>query len=751
MEVVQCFVKKADWTKATAYIQDSAPSITPMLSKGLQAHLAYYQGHEADTATLAQESAALVGADTGMDSKEFLARLLMLIGKPAEALPLWREAFEVGRYGFDPGDYLNCAAALHRDDLVIEACARLHERGVNSWELLAFELPYLNKYDIDAGLQRLEAFLAEHPDHKLARLRLSLIGMGLGRAHLVRAELEDLPDPNELPLAYAIPVVTLLRFGGHPNAAVDYAYRLVRGHFYDVEAHRALIASLLPGTSSPEIPPLSDVVGPNAAVCYQELPDGHPRWAVLEPTSQPSAECEEVTLDSPLAAELLGKKVGDTIILAKGQIQDRTAIIIQIMPKYVRRFQDSLQQMQIRFGSASGVESVRVDVSAKDLNASGLKPFLDSIEKRAAAVAQIQDLYQRNPVPLHVYGARFRRNAYLALADLAQAENVSVKCCLGTAEERDVALRALQSAKAVVVDLTALCTLRLLGLTKVLASTKYKFGVPAGTIIPPREMLTESLLLSGTGGSLAYTDGKHVMHQTTAEDKEKERHSDEDSIQFIERTVAVQKGTALAALAPEQRDTLEKLFGRYGAESLMLASSSDHVLWTDDLIQAQVSAQEFGTRRAWTQVVLGTLSDAGLLTAEEYSDASARLVGMQYVATLFDGSSALASFRLAGWLPENYPAKQMLNVFAEVPLIGIYADLVQRLYREAFSAETKCSITFALLDAFAVKHGAEVELVLLKRALGRVFGLNVIGAKQFNACFDRWLAGRSSRMIILPR
>jgi tetratricopeptide (TPR) repeat protein len=754
MEVVQCFVRKADWPKAAAYIQESTPAITPILSKVLQAHLAFYQGHLAEAATLAQESAALVSADTETDTKEFLARLFMLIGKPAEALPLWRDAFEAGRHGFDSGDYLNCAAALHRDDLVIEACARLHERGVNTWDLLAFELPYLTKYDIEAAIQRLEVFLSEHPKHKLAKLRLSLIGIGLGRAHLVRGALEDLPDPNELPLPYAIRAVGILRFGGNPNVAVDYAYRLLRGHFYDVEAHRALIASLMPGTSSPDIPPLLDVVGPHAAVCYMELPDGHPRWAVLESTSQPSADFEEVALDSPLATELLGKKAGDTVILAKGQIQDRTATIIQIMPKYVRRFQDSLQQMQIRFGSASALESVRVDVSARDINASGLKPFLDSIEKRATAIAEVQDLYQRNPVPLHLYGTRFGRNAFLALADLAQADNVTVKCCLGTAEERDGALRALESAKAVVVDLSALCTLRLLGLSKVLASTKYKFVVAAGTIITLREMLTESLLLSGAGGSLSYTDGKHVMYQTTAEDKEKARRGDEDFVQFIEKTVEIRKGTGLAALAPEQRDTLEKLFGRYGAESLILASPPDHILWTDDLIQAHVSAQEFGTRRAWTQVVLGTLSDAGLLTAEEYRDASAHLVGMQYVATLFDGSSALASFRLAGWSPENYPAKQMLNVFAEIPrdnLIGIYADVVQRLYREAFSAETKCSITFALLDAFAVKHGTESELVLLKRSLARVFGLNVIGAKQFNACFERWATGRSSRLIVIPR
>lgn len=278
----------------------------------------------------------------------------------------------------------------------------------------------------------------------------------------------------------------------------------------------------------------------------------------MESTAQPSAEFEEVTLDSPLATELLGKKVGDTIILAKGHIQDRTATIIQIMPKSVRRFQDSLQQMQIRFGSASAVESVRVDVSAKDINASGLIPFLDSIEKRAAIAAQMQDLYQRSPVPLHLFGTGFGMNAYLALVDLAQAESASVKCCLGTAGERDGALRALQSAKEVVVDLTALCTLRLLGLTKILTSKTYRFVVAAATITTIHELLTESLLQSGAGGSLHYVDGKHVMYQVTAEDKEMRRRSDEEFIQFVEKTLTVQNGTALPS--HQKSGTLLKRF-----------------------------------------------------------------------------------------------------------------------------------------------------------------------------------------------
>src|SRR5260370_9372122 len=107
---------------------------------------------------------------------------------------------------------------------------------------------------------------------------------------------------------------------------------------------------------------------------------------------------------------------------------------------------------------------------------------------------------------------------------------------------------------------------------------------------------------------------------------------------------------------------------------------------------------------------------------------------MQYVVTMFDGGGVLAAFKLAGWSPANHPVDQMMKVFTDITgesLVRVYADFIQRLYREALSPETKCLITCALLDAFALKHGAEVKLLGLNRALPRVFGLNIIGANKF--------------------
>jgi hypothetical protein len=222
---------------------------------------------------------------------------------------------------------------------------------------------------------------------------------------------------------------------------------------------------------------------------------------------------------------------------------------------------------------------------------------------------------------------------------------------------------------------------------------------------------------------------------------------------LIENATELRCGVALAALQPSNRELIEEVFGQYGGESVVLASDPDYVLWTDDLIQAQLSAQEFGVRRVWTQLVLGTIADAGLVTSDEYSEASARLIGMEYLATLFDASTMLAGFGMAEWSPAPRPAAQFVKVFSDPladlqQLFWIFVSFVERLYRESISSASRCAITRSLLDALGGRPEAMALLASLRQLSPRVFGINAIGQSQFAECFDLWLKHRDGPLIL---
>jgi tetratricopeptide (TPR) repeat protein len=756
MNTIQCFAKKGDWKGADAYLAKVSDALDLAVAVTMKGYLAHHQGQPQEAERLAMEARSLLTDNLNADAKESLARLFMVIGRPADALPLFLELFDKDVPDFDPRSLLSCAAKLDRDDIVMLTCERLRARGNNDWSLIEFEVQYLEKYKIDIAIHVLQTFIAANPANcQLAKLRLSFIGLRLNKPELVQARVEDLPPVEELPLSYAIPAVQVLKYAGDPNVAVDYAYRFLRLHFGEIDAHQALIVSMIPDTPLSKIPPSLEIVELGSAVCYQELPIGVPTWVVLEDTEKPNSDFEEVSSTSSIATALMGKKVGERVVLHKGTMQDRTAIILQIMPKYVRRYQDSMGEMQVRFGAASTVESIRVEESPDGDHKKGVEVILASVEKRAAAVASARETYTKLPASLHWYGAQFGSDAYQALLNLAAEDEQPIKCARGTADELDRALRSLQTAKGIVVEMSALATLRLLNLEKILSSTNFHFILSERTWVALQERLSQSKLFATPSGTLYFKHGRHVMYQETVADKEQRIRQDEQFIELVENNCEVKGAPALAAMQPEKREALEKLFGSYGAEAMVLASEPDNVLWTDDLIQAQTSAQEFGTRRIWTQVILGALTDTGLLTAEEYHEATARLLGMEFVATQFDSASLISSFNLASWSPSNWPVGQVLKTFSNPTtdlraLFRIFVEFMIRLYREPITPETRCSVTSTFLDIFARRQSGMPLLTALRRTSDSVFGINAVGRKQFDDCFDRWNKQGHSTSIYLP-
>jgi hypothetical protein len=104
-----------------------------------------------------------------------------------------------------------------------------------------------------------------------------------------------------------------------------------------------------------------------------------------------------------LAKQLLGKRVGDTFILAKSPIKDRVATINQILSKYVRRFQAVGDKMEIKFGNQTVIRTMRVP-KPESITAADLQPILDSVRVHSEAVTKIREIYREHPVTIHMYG-----------------------------------------------------------------------------------------------------------------------------------------------------------------------------------------------------------------------------------------------------------------------------------------------------------------------------------------------------------
>lgn len=738
IDVIQLLSLEKEWTRASEYLQQVRDTLDIVTWQALSAWVLRGDGHPQDAEGRAGEALENLASTTHLSTREFLARILMQMGRLNDALPIYQELFAYDIPIFDPMQLIECAGRLNRDQVVLDTFDELHRRTAVDWRLLEIEVFYLRKYYSAKALDRLSAYLDKHPEDKLARLSRSVIAWELGRNEFIANRLQDLPAVEEMPPTYIRVALKLISLGEDAEQVVDYAYRFLKLHFDEAEAHSALIFSVISLRKDHDRDPNLPAVVEDAAVGYRELPNGSLKWAVLEKTNTPDPNFEERSIDDPIAQAMLGKAVGDTFVLVPGKV-DRLGEIIQILPKQVRRFQDSLSEMPVRFPAQSpNFQSIRI--SGSNEFDPGIAAVFEDVRARAEQVKSLQQLYLTQPIPVHLYAQRFGKNAYEGMMHLAETESIGIKCSHPNPVAFEAAVAVLEAAKTVALDLSAIATIRLLGIEDLLQT--HEFALSQDSVLELRETLIDDQP-DRKGGTLAYTDGRVTLFEESPEYRRNRIQKDKEFYEAILAKTTIKPHLGLATVEETQRDTLIKFLGDYGTQTMMIAVEPDTVLWTDDLSQGDLAASMFGVRRVWTQAFLEFCARRGLLPIQRYAEAVAKLVGMRFQVAPFNNVVLVEAARLAKFQPNAWPFAQAVEAFS-IPgaavdqLIRIMLLFHIQLCQETIVSQGLGGMLAALLEALWKNPQARKPLLALRRNSARVFGLNVVAEGAFNAVFDEW-------------
>ena len=721
--------------------------------KTLMARLHLLEGKRDEASKGADDTLALIQDTTTAFDVRRLALLLFALERFHDALPLWQRIAVPTVLSADTKYLLDCAGRLDRHGLLLETFRELRQAGVTDQILLDNELSLLEMYDTDHAIEILNEEISRHPEDKALKLRRSLLGLRLDRDDLIDQAPSSVPTPEEVEPRMAVEAVHVLKAIGQEQCAVQYAYEVIRHDFQEPDAHRAFILVLGPFGNEPQLEN-PGYVETDAAVCYVEQGDSTPRWIIVEGTPDPSSQLpeDERSPDHPICKAMMGKKVGDTFVLAKG-IQDRTGEIKAIQNKYVYRYLDCMEQWQVRFPGLQVVETIKLsEVPGKS---GELEPdtdvLLQPVDRRHEDVGKIKRIYKENPVSLHMFGVPFGKNAFTALGYLALQPDALVKCCHGSMEEHEQAAKALRSCNTLVLDMSAIASLFLLDRLDILENWSMDLVVSRNTVNELRFMIANEVQLSSNRfGVLRKTETGHAFEERTAEQKEagigKLRHL----VKMVEANCKVKSCEALAAMEPEKRETLVKLLGQYGAEAVLLAAVLGGVLWTDDLAQAGLARSEHDVSRVWTQFVIRARAESGMVDPETFLDMSAKLLGYGYHFPSPDPQIVRQAGVIAEWKVDSWPLSHALSVFAEESvgleqILRLATGFLALLYRESLLPEAKMNITVKILENIVKKNGRIQEIRDLREALPSIFGLNVVGLMDAIANIDAWLKGVEGR------
>ncbi len=743
INATQFMAQMEAWDTASMYLERQRAAIHPATASAVEG-LIHLGRQDRDAANRhADEALARLSDEVQAGTKEFLAGLLMQLKRAEEALPIFQELFDSNIPTFDARQLVACADELRLHKKVLDICEQLNQRRPPDWQMLEFEVQHLELYNRDKAIERLQEFLQRHPDHKMAQLRLSITALLHGRRELVRTSVSELPPVEELPVRYIMAALGLLREGPSYQDAIDYAYRYLRCHFDRQEAHEAFIQVVIMRPHEPGETAEIDAVGMDSAVYCQEMGSGEFRWFVLENTDKPVRDFEEIALSDPRAKDLLGKRVGDTFVLAAAPMGNREAIIRKIQTKYVRRFQNCMTELQVRFGPKTMLQSVYVG-PPDAIEQPAMVTMMTDLQERAKRLEKVQELYAANPVSLHIYGASFGHNAYEALMHVAQTAMLPVKCFEGNLGEPDASLLFLRERPLVLIDLTAIATIRILRLEWLFTTKLYRFAITQGTWEELHDTLLDDHNRSGKRATMRYENSEYQVIEQDAEAVEQLRLENEAFLESFRQNVQIVSAVELAEVPPDERDQMKDCFGVYGAETMAVSGKEQTILWCDDSTLGILASSQFGARRTWTQIMLLSFVEAGVLSQEDYNKAVARLIGCNYKLTFFDSASLLEACRLSDYGAARFPLKQAIEVFRDIAmpndvLVRLFLEFFVGLQRESLLFQKKSLIIRALLDALWANPASHNLVGALRQMSPRLFGLNVVAETEFNAMFDEWM------------
>jgi len=325
-----------------------------------------------------------------------------------------------------------------------------------------------------------------------------------------------------------------------------------------------------------------------------------------------------------------------------------------------------------------------------------------------------------------------------------------VRCCLGNAEERSAALFALKNASSIVLDLTAIATISLLDAFDQLQHFEARLVISESTV-PVIRALAEEYARDTPRTALGREGFHYVRSVMTPEAVRWQREHLESIIEKLKLHCTKAPCPELAGIPNEKREFLIKAVGEHGAQSIMLATAPDHVLWTDDFGMALLAAHEFGVRRVWTQVALQERADAGGLSAGFFTDATAKLLGWRYYFTSTGVQSLARAGEIADWNPDRWPFKGALDVFSDQAIptrdaLSLAVSFIIHYAGEVTLPQLREAVTARILDRLSGRREALAAVVALLRVLPRAFGLNVLRSAEIITVANAWLAVRESRL-----
>ena len=315
--------------------------------------------------------------------------------------------------------------------------------------------------------------------------------------------------------------------------------------------------------------------------------------------------------EHPVAAALIGKSVGDEIVMPTELGADRRYRVRELKHKYIWLLHDILATHAVRFPEATSL----VEMTMKE---GDVQPILDMVRDLKGNDDVLADSYGNLQVPLAAVAAMANKHV-LALAEHLTASGRNLRTCVGALDERLEAIDFVRGArgKGAVLDTLTVWQLRELGQ---LAATKDYFGRLCIARSTFDEMLEVRAKVESNRGREFMTmgfEGDQAWRQVHSPGET------EAKIAMVNAVIAdIEQHCDILPVDGLFDPRLERLLGSYKAQKIFypiqLAKDQVLIIVSEDLRLRQYAAQQQVIGGAWLQVVFHAMAADNVIAEQDY-------------------------------------------------------------------------------------------------------------------------------------
>lgn len=638
-----------------------------------------------------------------------------------QAISLYEMIADVSVNNYITRNILTCYYQTGREKEALTICTILRQNYGMLKIITEIEIQiYEGIGNLEKAKELCIQYLDQYPDDLSVQIRLA-------RINFLQQNFEELDNFLKLPHPLAVASLEdrirlshLLSSRGFGHQALDIMYEARRTFFNESEAHTQYIVIFF--ETDKELDPLLQVesVTENTAVHIQEL-RGESRWHIIEDRQDADMRRDELPLTHPLAKRLLGKKVGDKVVVSEG-FQKREGIIREIKSKYVDALHKSAAMFESYFPDSQGFGLLNLSLTTKP-DAEGkadFSPLFDMIDRQHQHLTQILNLYKAGPLTIGAVAKLLHRNPIETLGLLVNEPDIGVRCAIGDPQELADGRRVLTTEHLrLVADITTLMTLHGLEIANEVVELFGKIGIVQSTIDQLTDLITKRKGIDTRGYMTVGKKGEaYVREEITAEQIQKNIAYLQAIFEWLQRNCEVTACEEALALPYGQRQRLYDLFGADAIDSALLARQEKRVFVSEDERLRNLAKNSYGVEGAWTQALLEQLLSKGKIDKRTYQILVIKLVSSNYQHIRITADTLEEAARQASWRPDRLFEK-VARVLSggnsdDFSAVNVAADFIYKLYTQQFFFADPHILLFTILDSlFTSRDKASILLAQL--------------------------------------